>query len=228
LQISCEWSNLGAGTDLLTKLKEFIWMLPPGAAIAMLAVVASLITLVPFEKLKSYRPIILFIILILFAIEISVLAHSRKGQDASHEKEMANLLQHFSFVEQSLNDLRINAVRAQTVNVSSDSLKKRTLGLSDEILHFLVNRQIAPGYGQGGYGEGGYGGTLTGDQQYQKETVAMYTGVFQPRVAAIHDALEKQGLRDSQLDSEFRNPVNAYSVRAIAERLGALAEKLPN
>jgi hypothetical protein len=107
------------------------------------------------------------------------------------------------------------------------SLKKRALDLSDELMQFLVNRQIAPGFGQGGFGEGGFGGTDTEAEAYQEQTVEMYAGAFQSRVIATRDALAKQGLKDIQLDSESKSPANAFSIRTIAEHIGALAEKLP-
>ena len=53
---------------------------------------------------------------------------------------------------------------------------------SDEILQFLVTRQIMPGYGQGGYGEGPYGGTDTNAEAYQNQTVAMFAAnISKPR-----------------------------------------------
>jgi hypothetical protein len=80
---------------------------------------------------------------------------------------------------------------------------------------------------KGGFGEGGFGGTDTEAEAYQKQTVEMYAGAFQSRVIEIRDALAKQGLKDIQLDPEYKSPANAFSIRTIAERIGALAEKLP-
>jgi hypothetical protein len=152
----------------------------------------------------------------------------RRIQDFNHRKEMAALLGRFTAVEQLLNDLRVNSLRARKPEVASSlSLKGRALDLSDEILQFLVTRQITPGYGQGGFGEGPFGGTDTNAEAYQNQTVAMFAGTFQSRVISIRDALAKQGLKDSQLDSEYKSPTNAFSIRTIAERIGALAEKLP-
>jgi hypothetical protein len=221
---------------LLAKFKEVVWLLPPGTAIAVLALVAGVTAVTPVQRLKPWvRAIVVVISILLVVLEISVLTHSRdealwdrKAQDVLHKKEISEVLAHFTFVEQALNDLHINSIRARAQNSTSPlSLKRRVLDLSDEILQFLVNRQIAPGYGQGGFGEGGYGGTAVDDEAYQRQTVVMFTGAFQGRVTAIREALAKQGLTDRQLDAECQNPINAYSIRTIAERIGALAEKLP-
>ncbi len=210
----------------MTNLKELIWLLPPGISIAVLAFVALFAALIPTERLKTWmRAAVVFLSLLLVFVEISVLTHN----DATHKKEMSDLTSHFAFIEQILNDQRINSMRSRNANQRSpSSLKTRALDLSNEMLQFLVNRQIAPsGYGQGGFGEGGFGGTATNDDAYQMETVAMFNATFQDRVSAIRDALAKQGLKDSRLDSEYKAPINAYSIRTIAERIGAVAEKLP-
>jgi hypothetical protein len=222
------------GFTLLAMLKDALWHLPPGTAIAILALVTGVVSVLPQQYVKQWlRTVIVVLSLLLVVTEIIVLTHSRdeavsdrRAQDVMHRNEMKELWGHFTFVEQTLGDLRVNNARGQST-LSPTSLKRRALDLSDEILQFLVNRQISPGYGQGGFGEGGFGGTATEDESYQKETVTMFSSAFQGRVTAIRDALAKQGLTDSRLDTEYANPVNAYSIRTIAERIGALAERLP-
>jgi hypothetical protein len=221
-----------AGLTRLTELRRLVWLLPPGTAIA---IVAFITVLMPTSPTKRTKRSVTFACLVLVALEIALLTHARneaaqdrKVQDSLHKKEMASLVERFTAIEQLLTDLRTNAVRAhQPENTSSISLKKRALDLSDELLQFLVNRQIAPRYGQGGFGEGGFGGTDTEAEAYQKQTVEMYAGAFQTRVIAMRDAFAKHGLKDIQLDSEYKSPANAYSIRTIAERIGAVAEKLP-
>ena len=214
-----------------------LWSLPSGFLIAILAFVAFIPIFIPSTSGKLWMRALLGVIsLLLVAGELSVLTHSqeqttrdRKAQDEAHKEEMGNLLQHFSLIESLLTaETHVNALKSQNTNtVSSASLKNRTLDLTGEILQFLVNRQISPGFGQGGYGEGGFGVTDTATNAYQKQTVEMFRATFQNRVTTIRDALAKQGLTDKELDAEYQNPGNAYSIKTIAERIVALAEKLP-
>ncbi len=123
--------------------------------------------------------------------------------------------------------IRVNAARERSANgADSSGLKTRAFALSGEILQFLVNRQVVPGFGQAGFGETPFGGIDTSTEAYQKQTVGMYNATFQDRVSAIREALAVQDLTDSQLDIERRNPANAYSVKEIAQRIAGLAEKL--
>jgi hypothetical protein len=94
-------------------------------------------------------------------------------------------------------------------------------------LQFLISREVPPGYGQGGFGEGPYGGKPTDTKTYDQETLSIFYNVFEPRVVAIHDDFKRKGISDKQLDDEYAQPVNTYSIRAIAERIAALAERLP-
>jgi hypothetical protein len=94
-------------------------------------------------------------------------------------------------------------------------------------LEFLIGREIPPGYGQGGFGEGPYGGKPTDTKNYDEETLRSYLDVFQSRVTEMHDELRKRELSDTKLEAEYPNPVNTYSIRTVAERIAALAKKLP-
>ena len=215
---------------------KFLWSVPSGYLIALLAFVVFLPTLLPPDKLKGWlKSIFVCAALLLVAGELSVLTHSqkqadidRKTQDDAHQKEITKLLTHFTTVETLLtDDIKINSMRAHISSGPAEpALKSRALDLSDEILQFLVNRQVSPGYGQGGYGEGGFGGTDTSSDEYQKKTVEMYSATFRDRAVAIRDALAKQGLTSKELDGEISNPANAYSIRTIAQQISALAEKV--
>ncbi len=217
-------------------MSKLLWSVPPGFLIAILAFVVFIPTLVPPERFKPWMKTLFSVIgLLLVAGELSVLTHSqnqatsdRKAQDEAHKQEIGNLLQHFGFVEDLLTaENYVNALKSQNMHtVSSTNLKNRSLDLSGEILQFLVNRQVTPGFGQGGYGEGGFGGTDTTTDAYQKQTAEIFTVTFQDRVTAIRDALARQGLTDKQLDGEYQKPGNAYAIKTIAERIAALSEKL--
>jgi hypothetical protein len=217
-------------------MSNFLWSLPSGFLIAILAIPALIPALIPPGKFKPWmKALVSVIAVLLVAGELSVLTHSqeqatsdRKAQDEEHKQEIGKLLQHFGFIESLLTaETHVNALKSQNTNaVSSASLKSRSLDLSGEILQFLVNRQVAPGFGQGGFGEGGFGGTDTNTDAYQRQTAEMFAVAFQTRVTAIRDALAKQGLTDKQLDAEYQKSSNAYAIKTIAERIAALAEKL--
>ena len=108
----------------------------------------------------------------------------------------------------------------------ADTLRRRALDLSDEMLRHLLSREVPPGYGQGGFEEGGYGGK-SADAKYDAETLQTYFSVFAPRVSEIHDDFKRRGLTDDKLEAEYPNDTNNYSIRAIAERLGVLARRFP-
>jgi hypothetical protein len=167
--------------------------------------------------------------------ELVVLTHNQEQserdqqtRDEQHKREIANLLKHFSDVESLLtSENRVIAARARTgIEPPTPTLKMRALDLSQEILQFLVSRQVTPGYGEGGFGAGPYGGVNTADNAYQKQTGEIFAASFQNRVLAMRDAFAKQGLVDEQLNVEIRDPATAYSIRDIAERVSALAEKI--
>jgi hypothetical protein len=213
---------------------SILWSVPSGSLIAISAFVALIPGLIPPNKLNGkLRAFFLLFTLLLVAGELSVLSHNqqqsatdRQAQDLKHEQEITKLLTHFSTVENLLTtDIRINAMKSRN-GASPSTLKNRALDLSDEILQFLVSRQVSPGYGQGGYGSGEFGGIDTSTEAYQKQTVEMFTATFLDRVTAIRDALAEQGLTDKQLDAEYRNPMNAYSIKTIAQQIASLAEKL--
>jgi hypothetical protein len=55
----------------------------------------------------------------------------------------------------------------------------------------------------------------------------MFDASFAKRVSDIRDALKNEGLTDAELDAAYKSPLNSYSIRSIAERIGSLAERLP-
>jgi hypothetical protein len=212
-----------------------LWSIPSGYLIALLAFVVFVPTLIPPEKFKPLlKGIFAAAALLLVAGELSVLRHSQKQaetdrntQDEAHKQEITKLLTHFTTIETLLtDDIKINSIRRQSTGTATPTLKSRALDLSDELLQFLVNRQVSPGYGQAGMGEGGFGGTDTSTDEYQKKTVEMYRAAFHDRVVAMRDALAKQGLTSDQLDQDIHDPANAYSIRTIAQQIAALAEKV--
>ena len=54
-----------------------------------------------------------------------------------------------------------------------------------------------------------------------------YNTRFGARVISIWQKLEERGLIDKQLDEHYEHPRNPIDITIVAQRLGALAEKLP-
>jgi hypothetical protein len=96
------------------------------------------------------------------------------------------------------------------------------------MLQFLMSREVPPGFGQGGYGEGPFGGKSDDTKAYDAETLQNYFTAFETRVRDIHGQFKQRGITDELLEAEYFNPINTYSIRAIAERIGTLAKRLPD
>jgi hypothetical protein len=83
--------------------------------------------------------------------------------------------------------------------------------------------------GQGGFGEGPLGGGKPSEgKAYDSETLTSFMNAFEPRVLAIHDEFRRKGFTDRDLEIEYARPANRYSIRVIAERIAALAARLPS
>jgi hypothetical protein len=209
-----------------------LWHIPPGVCVALVGFEALIITLVivviPPEEAKRPAWIMVAGVLgiLLTYCEITIIRHDRKETFAQHEKDMADIALRIANVDVDILAMQ-NNFRAQSFIPHPDSLRTKTLSLSNEILRFLVSREIPPGFGQGGFGEGSFGGKPTDTKAYDQQTIEMYAAVFEPRVSEIVAQLKQRGVTDEELSKELSHPVNTYSIRDTAERLTALAEKLP-
>ena len=116
---------------------------------------------------------------------------------------------------------RLSAISTAPV---PNSLKQRTLTLSDEILRFLVDR--------GAHDPSLEPATWHRDTRamiaYMGETMATYSLRFGARVIAAHNELAITGLTDPELDRFYARPTNPLGIRVVAERIGALAQQLPD
>jgi hypothetical protein len=210
---------------------DLFWLIPPGMLVLVLGVEALIITVIP-TKVMEDRGVKLLAVVICFALafgEGAIIRHEHRETAEQHKRDMEEIFARFVKLDQDVLALQHNnRVQAESKPNSSDTLRTRTLDLSNEILQFLVSREVPPGFGQGGFGEGPFGGKPSDTTAYDKQTVESYFDVFEPRVKQIREELKHRGLSDSELDREFNDTTNTYSIRAIAERLTALAERLPN
>jgi hypothetical protein len=214
----------------MDKMLQHIWPLEPGICVTLLGVEALVITLLPVRFL-DHKPVKFCAVLLCFVLavaEILVVKRDRRETNEQHTHDMQEIFFRFGGLHSDLVAIQANApATQQSRSLPADSLKRRALDLSNEMLQFLVSREIPPGYGQGGYGEGPFGGKPSDTKQYDKETLGDYFKVFEPRVSDIREEFKKRGITDERLEAEYPNPVNTYSVRAIAERIGTMAKRLP-
>ena len=132
-----------------------------GICVCLLGVEALIITLVPVKRMER-APAKLAAVVVCFVLaagEIWMVKLDREETFAQHERDMQAIFARFVSLKRDILALQANATPTLEARVlPSDSLKRRALDLSNEILHFLISRAVPPGYGQGGYGEGPYGG----------------------------------------------------------------------
>lgn len=87
---------------------------------------------------------------VLVVIEIRAIVSDRKAANAQHAKDLAEQARSFSSLQTLLlqsQQMTLAALKVQ--DLPATSIKKRALDLSNEILQFLVGREVQPGYGQG-------------------------------------------------------------------------------
>jgi hypothetical protein len=181
-----------------------------------------------FDDCKWIKRAAIVVCFVLAAGEIWMVRLDRIAVDDQHKQDMHDIFGRFVKLDQDVLALHNNAATTvATRSLPADNLKRQAIDLSNEILSFLISREAPPGYGQGGFGEGPYGGKPVDTKDYDAQTLRSYFDAFQLRVDRMHDDLKKRGLTDPEFDTEYANTVNTYSIRVIAERIAALAKRLP-
>lgn len=119
---------------------------------------------------------------------------------------------------------------AHTIYVTSkpprdlSALKQRAIRLSNEILEFVADRERSnPPLPRIETWER----DVDISTRFSIETMSQFSTKFGARLIATRNELAEQGLTDRELDSLYTHPTNPIGIRIVAERLGALAEKLP-
>lgn len=193
---------------------------PPGTFIGILGAFATVLAVLEGPKDRWGRAAALVVIFSLLYYEIFDVHREREAQDRQHKLIMDS----FTYIQRLLIDYRLSAERlVQLPKLAPEpSLKRDAAELSNAILEFLVNQKVQPGYGQGGFGTGTYGGAPMDDERVMEA----YQRHFQQRVVRVRNEFAKRGITDPELDDEYQNPVNSYSLRSITERLGVLSDRL--
>jgi len=111
--------------------------------------------------------------------------------------------------------------------VAKDDIRSRALHLSDEILAFLARREATdPTMRLPRQGDDWHRNTQH-LVDYSRETMATYSRLFGARVIAMRNEFLSRGFRDPELDQFYGHPTNPLGIRAVGERIGALARQIP-
>jgi hypothetical protein len=204
---------------------NWILTMPPGTFIGVLGAFA--VVLAVFERAirGSFAKVVtLTVAFSLLYIEIVDLQKAQKDQEHQYESIMGNFLN----IQKLLIDYKESVERLSHLPASPQSPNEREIlkgdaaALSHAILGFLVKQKVQPGYGQGGFGVGAFGGGPIAEQQ----TMDTYKRSYESKVIELRNKFAKLGITDPELEDEYLKPTNSYSLRSIAERLGALSDRL--
>jgi hypothetical protein len=208
-----------------------IFVPPAGILTVILALFAAVISMPTFnEKMKNpwLRSLAILVFCLIAAAEIAVISHA----DRVSESHFQYMVSRFNNTDRLVADniaaqQRVTALRP-TIKphaVPPVSLKERAIHLSADILSFLTQRLASePPLPRRETWEQ----DMQMEANYFKQTMAIYSQTFGAKVIAIHNELASKGITDRELDSSYENPINPNGIRTVAERIGALAERLPD
>lgn len=206
----------------------------PGICVTIFSLLALVLTIIPLPadakatKTKVLKVGVIVIAAVLCVSEIAIIKKDRDDTLKQHRDDMDKIAGYFEDEQSLLLGVQKNQTIIEMVTPRADSLKRSTIDLSNDILQFLLNREVVPGFGQGPFGEEPFGGRPNDTEAYDKGTISHYIVVFEPQVRVKYEALKAHGLTDSQLEQEYGNPANTYSIKDTAERLTNLASRLPD
>jgi hypothetical protein len=124
--------------------------------VTLLGVEALIITLLPIKFLehRSVKAFAVSLCFVLAVSEILAVKQDRRENNEQHTHDMEAIFTRFGGLHLDLVALQSNAsATLQSRSLPDDSLKRQALDLSNEMLQFLVSREIPPGYGQGDLGK---------------------------------------------------------------------------
>jgi len=220
------------------------WPFCPGVFIAVLAVLAAAVTF--WEKPpRLVKVIFTFIFLILMSCEVWMMSKDRNAHDIAEQTARDTERQHFEAtmtrfenLQRTSEDLKEAKIRVQRIAAKPvESLKKRALVLSENILQFLADRaQTQPQFGLTRYNtrEETTAGMARESQEYErytKETGSIYLSRFGVQVAEILGELKARGIDigSSELKCIWAADVgNTLTLRECGVNLGLFGERLPD
>jgi hypothetical protein len=121
---------------------------------------------------------------------------------------------------------------------SRDNVREQGLTLSKEILDFLAERERNDPHTEQaprehGASAGGAINRVNMTPKYMQETLVLFGGKFESRIADIHDEFASRGLHDSTLDALYKDPAHNMfgnidaAITRIAESIRTLALLAP-
>lgn len=213
------------------------WWPPAGTLTLVLAVLAAVTALPKVSKKMEdnlfLHALAIFVFCSIAAAEFAVIDHADKVSEDHYEY----LVSRFDNTDRIVTANMAAQQRVMTLaehptklgarfsGSPPQTLKSKAIHLSADILSFLTQRQA---------GEPPLPRRETWEQdvqtevKYMQQTMALYSQNFGARVIATREELAQKGITDKELDDYYENPTNPIGIRIVAERLGSLAERLPN
>jgi hypothetical protein len=218
------------------------WEAPPGVSVAMLALGAVLYSAIVEQP--SFREKILWIAAFaLFTVaEILAISRAQIRQNADYLEQIRQLNQ----IQQTADSKHEAIIRSiLALNDPVDSLKKKAVQLSQSILEFVYGRfqhtpkrqqsllgssWLAPHLTSASPWQSGFWGQAFEEtnqiNQYQAETLGIYSKMFHKQVIQTKNEFAERGLIDDDLNSKLIAIKLPDDIRFIADRIGELADKL--
>jgi hypothetical protein len=208
----------------------------PGAVTIIIAILASI------EAMQSRRSIMwVFTYLILGAIALGFMFWQQRiisDTENKHNSEWKDMQDKVSKIQENNKlpvptkeyDDKLNLIISKlektlsTEKSGRPSLKAKASLLSSQILRFLSDRtKSEPSSPRPEY----WNEDTEKIIEYFSETVNLFPLQFGARVIAIRNEFVEQDLQNKELDKFYEHPTNLIGMRIVAERIGALAERLP-
>lgn len=186
-----------------------------------LALLGAIVTIWPIRD-DDAKPVILFAfaVLALFSGALDLLNRQKEGRE---QAELRGQLTQMSSQLAALRDLPAQIDKIGQIRAAPTGLKHEARELSQSVLRFLLER---------GSPRAPRSESWSADVQamlaHFDETMRLYSLSLAPSVIAMRQRLAERGLIDGELDKFYEHPTNAIGIRIVGERLGALAERLPN
>jgi len=198
------------------------WTPPPEVGVLILGALAFLVPTLAEPMSPREKAIWSGVFFVVAYVEIVAIKRDRQKQREQFERIQGRFTELQTVIVAEMRT-RVRLDAATAAHVPEASLKRRGLTLSDEILRFLLDRQRdAVPLPRMGTWEQDAGAMIA----YSEGTMALYSQRFGARVIAMRNELADAGLTDPELDQFYEHPTNPIGIRIVAERLGALAERL--
>lgn len=195
--------------------------IPPGVAIAMLTIPAFVIPFIWESLTPLKKGIGISAVVLLVALEISVIYRERAAQNRVLADQIARLDHLRSFQESYL----IALERVKTT-VNTDGLRSRAMQLSQSIVEFAYKRLEKQPVAMFVYKDSLMRARMMAE--YQRETKMEYLDRFGDRVRNIYKEIQDAGSKDTQLVDILKSAdsLDDGIIQYIGDTLGELAEQL--